>query len=97
MDGQKNLTLQETAKRLGMGRNKFIALLKDQKIIYKDKQTNINLPFSRFVDQGYLTTKNSSWKHDVLGEQISTKIMVTTDGLFWLDELIKKIKLGKAA
>jgi len=84
------VTIGQAAKQLGMGQRKLFSFMRDQKIIFKDKITGCNLPFSRFVDQGYLSTKNSSWEQEGIGERVSTKTMVTTKGLIWLQELINK-------
>jgi len=88
MTSTNAVTIQQAAKQLGMGQRKLFSFMRDKRIIFKDKITGCNLPFSRFVEQGYLATKNSSWVQEGIGERTSTKTMVTTKGLFWLQDLI---------
>jgi len=98
MTAPETVTIRQAAHQLGIGERKLFDLLRSKKIIYKDRITDANLPYPQYVKAGYLKAKNSSWTHPTTKkETISTKTMVTTRGLLWLQELIENKSSGQAA
>lgn len=57
VDAKELLTMEEAAKQLGMGRNKFMDYLRSIKAL-----TNANLPVQRLIDDGKFQVKYTPWK-----------------------------------
>ena len=54
MDGSNYKKMNDVAKSLGYGRNKLYDFLREKKVLMKD-----NLPYQRFIDNGYFTVKEN--------------------------------------
>ncbi len=78
VDAQELLTMEEAAKQLGMGRNKFMEYLRSIKVL-----TNANLPVQRLIDDGKFQVKYTPWKS---GNKQGTQHtpMLTAKGLLLL-------------
>jgi len=66
--------IQDIAKTLGFGRNKFFSRLREDKILIK----GTNLPYQKYIDRGYFTvfegmpyTDNDGVKHPVFTTQVT--------------------------
>lgn len=57
VDAKELLTMEEAAKHLNMGRNKFMDYLRSIKAL-----TNANLPVQRLIDDGKFQVKYTPWK-----------------------------------
>lgn len=57
VDAKELLTMEEAAKHLSMGRNKFMEYLRSIKAL-----TNANLPVQRLIDDGKFQVKYTPWK-----------------------------------
>ena len=57
VDAKELLTMEEAAKQLGMGRNKFMQYLRTIKAL-----TNANLPVQKLIDDGKFEVKYTAWK-----------------------------------
>lgn len=77
--------LQTAAKYIGYGPKKLFRLLRDKKVL-----GNNNLPYQRYIDQGYFKTDYGYFEHPYVGTKPYAKPLVTPKGLEWLAELIKQ-------
>lgn len=57
VDAKELLTMEEAAKHLSMGRNKFMEYLRSIKAL-----TNANLPIQKLIDDGKFQVKYTPWK-----------------------------------
>lgn len=78
VDAKELLTMEEAAKQLGMGRNKFMDYLRSIKAL-----TNANLPVQRLIDDCKFQVKYTPWKS---GNKQGTQHtpMLTAKGLLLL-------------
>lgn len=78
VDAKELLTMEEAAKQLGMGRNKFMNYLRTIKAL-----TNANLPVQRLIEDGKFEVKYTAWK---TGNKQGTQHtpMLTAKGLLLL-------------
>lgn len=78
VDAKELLTMEEAAKQLGMGRNKFMGYLRTIKAL-----TNANLPVQKLIDDGKFEVKYTAWK---TGSKQGTQHtpMLTAKGLLLL-------------
>ena len=74
------LSVNQVAKSFGTGRNKFYALLREEDILMSG-----NLPYQRYVDQGYFEVKQVTKN----GKVYSTTL-VTGKGELWLHRKLDK-------
>lgn len=84
--GDANITMNEAAKILGIGRNKLFIFLRDQRILCTD-----NTPYQKHLDQGHFTV---AFK-DILNRagslvRIQPVTLVTAKGLKYLQNLLQK-------
>lgn len=84
VDAKELLTMEEAAKQLGMGRNKFMNYLRIIKAL-----TNANLPVQRLIDDGKFEVKYTAWK---TGNKQGTQHtpMLTAKGLLLLKKRMVK-------
>lgn len=72
-------TVEETAKILGTGRNRFFEWLRERKILMDG-----NRPYQRFIEQGYFRVIERQF-NDARGEsRIYVKTLITGKGITWL-------------
>jgi len=70
-------TIEEVAKVLGTGRNRFFAWLRKQKILMKDNQ-----PYQPYLDRGYFKVIEGQYKDKKHGDSHTyTKTLITGKGL----------------
>ena len=79
------LPIQDAAKLIGIGSKKLFAFLREQKVLDKS-----NLPYQRYIDQGYLKVHRGHWNHATVGTKLYGRTEVTPNGIEWLDKLINK-------
>jgi len=79
------LTMQEAAKIVGIGSKKLFKLLREKKVLNQN-----NLPYQRYIDNGYLKVDSGSWNHPEVGEKLYAKTIVTVKGVEWIENLIKQ-------
>lgn len=79
--------MQDAAKMIGIGSNKLFAFLREQKVLDKS-----NLPYQRYIDQGYLKVDQGNWEHPTTGTKLYGRTLVTVHGFDWLKELVEKEK-----
>ena len=82
--------VQKVAKLIGIGPNKLFAFLREQKVL-----DNSNLPYQRYIDQGYLKVQLGHWNHTTVGTKFYGRTEVTANGIEWLSKLISKNKTEK--
>lgn len=84
VDAKELLTMEEAAKHLNMGRNKFMDYLRSIKAL-----TNANLPVQRLIDDGKFQVKYTPWKS---GNKQGTQHtpMLTAKGLLLLKKRMVK-------
>jgi len=76
---QKNYTVQEVAKLIGVGPNKLMAWLRTKKII-----NQANVPYQQHITAGHMAVKDNNWYHKECGQQYSIRPMVTASGIDWI-------------
>ena len=82
------LTMGETAKLIGgIGRNDLYKLLRIKFILMR-RGVNHNLPFQKYIDNGYFKVIENHFKQG-FHTNITTKPMVTQKGLEYLTKLVK--------
>lgn len=87
LNSNGNLDFQEFCKsvKLGIGRNKFMQKLRDEKILMSDKSRK-NLPYQSYVDRGYFevvqVTTSSNFS--------TAKTVITKRGCEWLAKKCSK-------
>jgi len=77
--------IQDAAKMIGIGPKKLFAFLREQKVLDKS-----NLPYQRYIDQGYLKVQLGHWNHVTVGTRFYGRTEVTANGIEWLSKLIEK-------
>lgn len=84
MDTEGNQTIAEVAKALGTGRNRLYELLRAKGILMYN-----NLPYQRYLEQGYFTVKESVF---YIGDTIRnhTQTLVTTKGIDWISRTLRE-------
>jgi len=75
--------LQQAAKLLGIGPKKLFARLRSMRVLNKD-----NVPYQRYIDNGYFKVHNGSWVHPEAGIQYYAKTNITNAGINWLEKQI---------
>jgi len=84
-DSTNLLSMNETAKTIGIGRNTLFSYLRDNDILMKN-----NLPYETYKNRGYFEVKDVPIrKGDTFVNQPTTR--VTSKGLIWLTKKIKNI------
>ncbi len=81
VNAENNLTLNEAAKTIGIGRNLMMQKLRQWKILLGN-----NTPFQSHIDNGYFIVKLKTIPH--LGTNYP-QTYVTGKGLIWLTKLLK--------
>jgi anti-repressor protein len=86
-------TVQEVAKMLNVGPNKFFDWLRANQILMTIGERR-NIPYQEFIDRGYFRLIEKPWK-DVHGEaHTHQRTYVTGKGFIWLE---KKFRESQAA
>jgi len=86
-------TVQEVAKMLNIGPNKFFDWLRANQILMTIGERR-NIPYQEFIDRGYFRLIEKPWK-DVHGEcHTHQRTYVTGKGFIWLE---KKFRESQAA
>ena len=83
------------AKLVGWGRNKMFEELRRRKILMSGGDSQ-NVPYQRFIDEGYFKVKVQSWRSPA-GEGVDTTTFVTSRGIEYLHRLIGKTGRPQAA
>lgn len=73
--------LKKTADYLGTTRPKLIAMMREKGLL-NDKR----LPAFPNRDRAYMSVKNGSWFHPVLGMQYTQSVRIRQAGIPWLAE-----------
>lgn len=84
MDADGNCSLEETAKAIGMGRNRMTDKLRDKQIFYKKFANGENHVYQEFIDRGYFKVKLKTVDK---GHGLSVPypmIFTTPKGIEWL-------------
>lgn len=80
MTATNSISMNETAKLLGLGRNKMMRKLREWGLLMKD-----NAPYQSEVDAGHFTTHESPWTHPKTGKVKAVTVTdVTQKGLDYL-------------
>lgn len=90
LDDKGSYDLNFVAKTLGdgkLGRNKLFAILRKEKIFYKDNDRN--LPFQNYIDKGYFVMRYANYKKgkDKIGY---AQALVTTIGMKWISNFLEQ-------
>lgn len=80
----KLFTLQEAAKEIGISRTLLFAFLRKNDFLNK-----FNLPRERYVAKDLFHTRHLKFFHPVLGEQISSRTLITKKGIDYIHELLR--------
>lgn len=75
--------MKDTAKMVGVGLKALFALLRDKKILNQS-----NVPYQRYINQGYFKVDTSDWNHPTVGAKLYAKTTVTVAGIKWLEEKV---------
>jgi anti-repressor protein len=84
IDSEGSYCIRDVGKILGYGQKEFFALLRENEILYKNR----NVPYQKFVDDGYFALKTGSGVHS---EKTYVQSRITTKGLDWLSKKFKKV------
>ena len=84
MDGSNYKKMNDVAKSLGYGRNKLYDFLREKKVLMKD-----NLPYQRFIDNGYFTVKENPIDKGGFVKNHS-QTYVSAKGFNYIDNLLKE-------
>lgn len=84
IDSEGSYCIRDVGKILGYGQKEFFALLRENEILYKNR----NVPYQKFVDDGYFALKTGSGVHS---EKTYIQSRITTKGLDWLSKKFKKV------
>jgi len=79
--------MKDAAKIVGIGSRKLFAFLREQRVLDK-----ANVPYQKYIDQGYFKVQKGSWMHHECGIQYYSRTVVTNNGIHWLSKLIEKKK-----
>lgn len=79
--------VHDAAKMLGIGSKKLFALLRKKQVL-----DHSNLPYQRYIDQGYFEVHQGNWEHPTIGTKCYGSTRVTANGLRWLSKFIDKNK-----
>lgn len=82
------LTLTQVSKMLNVHRNLFCDYLRKFKVLYLHRGENV--PFDRYIDAGYFSTKNRSIPHSD-GFENHTQTLVTGKGVQYLQNIVKNL------
>lgn len=87
MNSHDLLSMNETAKSIGVGRNDLFNLLREKSILMTDKKNkkDHNVPYQRYIDSKYFTVV----EHEIMGET-QPQTLVSTKGLDWLNKKLSK-------
>lgn len=85
METNTNYTMSQVARLIngGLGRNKLLALLKENKIITMD-----NTPFREYVLKGYFIEYSKTYLTQYYTFKQHSLTLVTEEGLEWLKDWI---------
>lgn len=86
--------LNEVAKVLGTGQNRFFNWLREAQILFK-KGTQ-NLPYQNYIDSGYFRVIERQFVDGNGETRTYTRVLVTGKGLIWLQKKWTE-QVGKAA
>jgi len=78
------ISLNKTAKSIQIGRNKMIATLRSNKVLFKDGSDN--LPYQRYINSGYFTVNH------IIGRdgRIHSTTRVSSRGVEYIHNLLQK-------
>lgn len=87
MNSHDLLSMNETAKSIGVGRNDLFNLLRNKGILMSDKKNkkDHNVPYQRYIDSKYFTVV----ENEIMGET-QPQTLVSTKGLDWLNKKLSK-------
>ena len=77
--------MQDAAKMIGIGSRKLFTLLRKRRVLDKS-----NVPYQKYIDQGYFKVQQGSWVHHECGIQYYSRTVVTNNGIDWLRKLIEE-------
>ncbi|AGY48786.1 anti-repressor Ant [Bacillus phage Staley] len=75
--------IRDVGKILGYGQKEFFNLLKDNGILYKNR----NIPIQKYIDSGFFVLKTGPAVH---AEKTFTQARITNKGLDWLSKKFSK-------
>lgn len=78
------LTIQDAAKIIGICPRKLFQFLREQ-----DFLTKFNLPRERHIAKDLFHIRHKKFTHPALGEQVSSRAMITQKGIKHVHELIR--------
>lgn len=78
------MSIQAAAKEIGIKPFKLFAFLRDNDFLNK-----FNLPRERYIVKDLFHIRHTKFEHPVLGEQISSRTMITRKGIEHIHELIR--------
>ena len=78
-------TMQTAARMLGIGPNRLFARLRDMRILNRN-----NIPYRRYIDQGYFTVHRGEWHHHTIGRRHYARTLVTDKGINWLEGIVAR-------
>lgn len=79
------LSLNETAKSFGLGRNRLMKILRNNEVLTKE-----NIPYQRFIERGYFEVKVSPIKVGPIIKNYA-QTFTTGKGMAWLGKKLKNI------
>lgn len=87
MNSHDMLSMNETAKSIGVGRNDLFKLLRSKGVLMSDKKNkkDHNVPYQTYIDRKYFTVI----EHEIMGET-QPQTLVSTKGLDWLNKKLSK-------
>lgn len=83
MNNHDLLSMNETAKSIGVGRNDLFNLLRKKSILMSDKKNkkDHNVPYQKYINSKYFTVV----EHEIMGET-QPQTFVSTKGLEWISK-----------
>lgn len=85
MSAGNDFTMERVSKTLGYGRNKLFHFLREQRILRSN-----NLPYQEYIDRGYFNVRQYSITHLTQGIENKTQTLVTSKGMAYIHELLRK-------
>lgn len=97
--GNQEVAVEEAAKILGTGSQRLFHFLREYGCEYgylmmgSRRDTDRNLPYQRYIDQGFFTVRLKSYEHPRQGQTTYRKTMVTGKGLVRLGQHLREIEI----
>ncbi|MET4696116.1 phage antirepressor KilAC domain-containing protein [Endozoicomonas lisbonensis] len=91
----QEVSVQEAAKLLGTGSQRLFHFLREYGYLMMGSRqpTDRNLPYQRYIDQGFFTVRLKSFNHPDEGRTEYSKTMVTGKGLVRLGQHLREIEI----